>query len=414
MSTPEFTPLTPNSNWVLPCVLAVGGAPLNKEVVDDLISNGIGVFAPLITETEFRKTYDYRGYIEEQGLILHHLPIMDMRTESDENVIILLSELKQHLANSFYNEEGIYVHCWGGHSRSVMITTLLIEWFLREIDADVSAPSILCIPRFPSIDDILGMTRREKLSRTIKPKRPTLDSSEQRSQIDRLAITVEKPTIFFYNEKHLTDRNAGPYNTDPYIAKLGYGEFSNFYQSTRARPMQLILPFDSDDMESGIVTPKSTEHWFQAQKFLGPNSTKRSRRYAGIILAARTPNMAAALGRQTSRGQFSHNWKLTDEGGKFPRYSEKGGFVKAIKTYKNLKIRDDWDEVKDNKMMYVLMAKFSDMNPELCDLLLSTMGYDLQEYTTRDSYWGRFAQNGENMLGRLLMIARDVIHQAKK
>ena len=75
-----------------------------------------------------------------------------------------------------------------------------------------------------------------------------------------------------------------------------------------------------------------------------------------------------------------------------PEYQEKIRTTKACHDIKmgntrQIKLRTDWEEVKDNIMVIALRAKF-DQYPELKQLLLSTAGNILVEHTDNDHYWG--------------------------
>lgn len=68
-------------------------------------------------------------------------------------------------------------------------------------------------------------------------------------------------------------------------------------------------------------------------------------------------------------------------------------------------LRADWDSVKNNIMLKLLLSKFS--NPELKQALLNTGDATLIEGNTwGDTYWGCCDGVGENHLGRLLMQVR--------
>lgn len=77
-----------------------------------------------------------------------------------------------------------------------------------------------------------------------------------------------------------------------------------------------------------------------------------------------------------------------------------------LQKYKALgvKIRPDWEEVKDDVMRIGLYAKFT-QNPKLKEMLVKTNDSILEEASPYDSYWGT-AKNGKNMLGKLLMELR--------
>lgn len=128
-----------------------------------------------------------------------------------------------------------------------------------------------------------------------------------------------------------------------------YGEFSNF----------ALFP-----IALGGKRWPTTEHYFQAQKFLDPRDREQVR-------AAKTPMIAARLGRDRSRS-----------------------------------LRRDWEAVKVSVMREALDAKFR-QHAELTTLLLSTGDALLVEHTENDHYWGDGGDgSGKNMLGRLLMDLR--------
>ena len=72
-----------------------------------------------------------------------------------------------------------------------------------------------------------------------------------------------------------------------------------------------------------------------------------------------------------------------------------------------LRLRPDWDRVKDDVMRMVLKAKF-DQNHDLRQLLIETAPRHLEEGNTwGDIYWGTVGGVGQNMLGKLLMELRE-------
>jgi ribA/ribD-fused uncharacterized protein len=79
-----------------------------------------------------------------------------------------------------------------------------------------------------------------------------------------------------------------------------------------------------------------------------------------------------------------------------------------------IKIRKDWDEVKDKIMLYIIRSKFSDKY--MSDLLLNTGDEELVEGNYwHDNYWGNCTCSkckdieGQNKLGKILMKVRDEI-----
>ncbi|WP_309687271.1 NADAR family protein [Armatimonas sp.] len=134
------------------------------------------------------------------------------------------------------------------------------------------------------------------------------------------------------------------------INEVPYGVFSNF----SAHPFTL----------DGLLWPTS-EHYFQAQKFVGFPEHQEA-----IRLAA-TPMEAAEKGRERHRP-----------------------------------LRPDWNAVRDEAMRRALAAKFA-AHSELTELLLSTGNETLVEKTTTDYYWGCGTDGtGKNRLGELLMETR--------
>ena len=109
----------------------------------------------------------------------------------------------------------------------------------------------------------------------------------------------------------------------------------------------------------------TSEHYFQAQKFYGTE-------YVEIIRLLDNPMKAAKMGRN-----------------------------------RNLPLREDWEEVKDDVMRKAVYAKFS-QNIELKNILLDADSEYIVENTSNDYYWGCGTNgSGKNMLGIILMEIRD-------
>lgn len=129
-----------------------------------------------------------------------------------------------------------------------------------------------------------------------------------------------------------------------------FGDFSNFAE----------FPVALD----GETWPTS-EHYFQAQKFLDVAYRRKSR-------LAKTPMLAARLGRDRGKP-----------------------------------LRRDWESVKVGVMRRVVLAKFK-QHDDLARLLLSTGDATIIEHTENDAYWGDGGDgSGKNMLGRILMHVRE-------
>ena len=130
-----------------------------------------------------------------------------------------------------------------------------------------------------------------------------------------------------------------------------YYEFTNFYPC--------VVRIDGKDWPT-------TEHYFQAQKFIGTPYVEKVRKL-------QHPRDAFQLSRdpQVSR------WRRTD-----------------------------WESVKDDVMLKALRVKFSE-NSRLRKRLLDTGTRELIEHTSNDSYWGDGGNGtGQNKLGQFLMKVR--------
>lgn len=76
---------------------------------------------------------------------------------------------------------------------------------------------------------------------------------------------------------------------------------------------------------------------------------------------------------------------------------------------RNVKLRHDWEKVKDNIMYEITVAKFT-QNLDLKDKLLKTGNVELIEGNTwNDTYWGVCNGRGKNKLGKILQRVREEI-----
>ena len=80
---------------------------------------------------------------------------------------------------------------------------------------------------------------------------------------------------------------------------------------------------------------------------------------------------------------------------------------KAKKLGREVKLREDWRDVKDNYMYEICKAKFT-QHEDLAKKLLQTGDEELVEGNRwNDTYWGVCNGKGENRLGKILMRVRD-------
>ncbi len=81
---------------------------------------------------------------------------------------------------------------------------------------------------------------------------------------------------------------------------------------------------------------------------------------------------------------------------------------------RKVKLRKDWESVKDNVMYEAVMAKFT-QHDDLRELLLSTDTAKIIEHTENDSYWGDGGDgSGKNRLGQILMRVREKLKKYDK
>lgn len=80
---------------------------------------------------------------------------------------------------------------------------------------------------------------------------------------------------------------------------------------------------------------------------------------------------------------------------------------------RHVRLRSDWEKVKDQIMYEVCQAKFT-QNEELKERLIQTGEAELVEGNTwGDSYWGVCRGTGKNKLGKILMRIREEIQESK-
>lgn len=73
---------------------------------------------------------------------------------------------------------------------------------------------------------------------------------------------------------------------------------------------------------------------------------------------------------------------------------------------RKVRLRTDWEQVKDTIMYEICLAKFS-TNKDLKERLLATGDEELIEGNTwGDRYWGQVEGVGKNQLGKILMKVR--------
>jgi N-glycosidase YbiA len=114
----------------------------------------------------------------------------------------------------------------------------------------------------------------------------------------------------------------------------------------------------------------TSEHYFQAQKFVGTP-------YLEKVQQTQTPKAAATLGRD-----------------------------------RTLPLRADWEQVKDDVMREAVLQKFK-THADIREILLSTGDEVLIENSPIDYYWGCGKDgSGKNKLGQILMEVRSLLQES--
>jgi ribA/ribD-fused uncharacterized protein len=140
-----------------------------------------------------------------------------------------------------------------------------------------------------------------------------------------------------------------------------------FFYSTRDNRYGCFSNFSAHGFSLDELWWATSEHYFQAQKFVDTNHLE-------IIRLAKTPKDAAKMGRDRKRP-----------------------------------LRPDWETVKDNIMRKAVLCKFT-THLDIREILLSTGDELLVEDSPSDYYWGCGKDgSGKNRLGQILMEVREIL-----
>ena len=139
-----------------------------------------------------------------------------------------------------------------------------------------------------------------------------------------------------------------------------------YFYGTRDKPYGCFSNFSRHGFElDGFWWPTS-EHYFQAQKFVTTDSP-----WFDKIREAKAPKEAAKMGRDRTHP-----------------------------------LRGDWESVKDDIMQQAVLKKF-ETHADLREILLSTGDEEIVENSPIDYYWGCGKDgSGKNKLGLILMTVR--------
>ena len=117
-------------------------------------------------------------------------------------------------------------------------------------------------------------------------------------------------------------------------------------------------------MKDGVYW-KTIEHYYQAQKFYDKEVQQ-------LIIEAETPKQASAIGRN-----------------------------------RIYKLREDWEQVKNEIMYEAVLEKFL-QHPNLAEKLMETGNEEIIEDTKKENYWGCGPnRDGLNVYGKILCKVRE-------
>jgi ribA/ribD-fused uncharacterized protein len=147
----------------------------------------------------------------------------------------------------------------------------------------------------------------------------------------------------------------------------GKSSMAILFYSTRDQPYGCFSNFSAHGFELDGLWWSTSEHYFQAQKFVGTPYVERIRQVS-------SPREAAHFGRK--------------------RY---------------LPLRLDWEQVKDDVMRNAVLRKF-EIHDDIRAVLLATGDAEIIENAPDDYYWGCGSDgSGRNMLGQVLMQTRQIL-----
>jgi predicted NAD-dependent protein-ADP-ribosyltransferase YbiA (DUF1768 family)/protein-tyrosine phosphatase len=355
-----------NSNWVIKDSLLHGGLPNSQKHYNTLLNIGVNVFVNVMGKKEYttgkhKNKFDYRLLKHPTSIQYFNFPITDKKIISDPET----NKIVEIITSNIKKGKIVYVHCLGGHGRSGTVIGLV----LHNIYPDMTYIQI--------IDKLI-------LDKSIRKYKPTMISPQTASQFNQLhRIITTSDDIYFYEPSS------------------NYYFLSNYYQDSKP-----LISFH------GKTWP-SSEHFYQYFKFI---STTRGKEYGEIIRSAKTSNVAYCLGSIKQNKNGTVKLKGGRDNSIINPSNKEYKINNAFTEYKDVTIRDDWDNVKDATMMIALVLKFT-QNKTLSHKLISTFPSKLFEFTKKDTYWATFYDNrGKNKLGKMLTDLRQcfIANEKKK
>ena len=142
-----------------------------------------------------------------------------------------------------------------------------------------------------------------------------------------------------------------------------------YFYVEREKPYGCFSNFSAHGFMLDELYWTTSEHYFQAQKFVGTP-------YLEKVRQTKTPKEAANMGRNRS-----------------------------------LPLRMDWNQVKDDVMRKAVLQKFR-THADIREILLATGDEVLVENSLIDYYWGCGKDgSGKNKLGKILMEVREILRK---
>ena len=141
-----------------------------------------------------------------------------------------------------------------------------------------------------------------------------------------------------------------------------------YFYSAKEQPYGCFSNFSAHGFELDGHYWRTSEHYFQAQKFVGHPE------HVEALRLMPSPKQVANAGRSRQRP-----------------------------------LRPNWEDVKDDIMRKAVLKKFQ-THQGIREILLATGDEELIEKTTGDYYWGCGTNGtGKNMLGIILMETRSLL-----
>jgi predicted NAD-dependent protein-ADP-ribosyltransferase YbiA (DUF1768 family) len=209
-------------------------------------------------------------------------------------------------------------------------------------------------------------------------------------------------------------------NVDFFKTDGRYGFLSNLWDGTKMTKSNQVRLFGEYRPFKLLIhneTWKSAEHYLQAMQFRLPDiietDTKETiikwQRHEEYIAYMK---LASTIPKVTKMGNICKNNTVTCRDSKLTSTNDTNPSINSImeKFAPYLTRITDWDTKRDDILMNCLVWKFTN-NPVLLRQLIQTGDKKIRFIHTnmKDMYLGTNGKTGENKLGRILMVVRDML-----